>query len=92
MGIKGINEKISLCQNDLTEDLFNSYQDSKFIAVDTEAMGLIHGRDRLCLIQLCNEDNLRLISWALLMLPSCQAKCISAHKLGATFAVTEIHP
>ena len=58
MGIKGINEKISLCQNDLTEDLFNSYQDSKFIAVDTEAMGLIHGRDRLCLIQLCNEDNL----------------------------------
>ena len=28
------------------------------IAVDTEAMGLIHGRDSLCLIQICDElDN-----------------------------------
>ena len=28
------------------------------LAVDTEAMGLIHGRDRLCLIQICDElDN-----------------------------------
>ena len=25
------------------------------LAVDTEAMGLIHGRDRLCLIQICDE-------------------------------------
>ena len=23
------------------------------LAVDTEAMGLVHGRDRLCLIQIC---------------------------------------
>ena len=28
---------------------------SMAIAVDTEAMGLIHGRDRLCLIQICDE-------------------------------------
>ena len=28
------------------------------LGVDTEAMGLIHGRDRLCLIQICDElDN-----------------------------------
>ncbi len=28
------------------------------LAIDTEAMGLIHGRDRLCLIQICDElDN-----------------------------------
>ena len=28
------------------------------LAVDTEAMGLVHGRDRLCLIQICDElDN-----------------------------------
>ena len=58
MEIKGINEKISFCQNDITKDLYNSYKNSKLLAVDTEAMGLIHGRDRLCLIQLCNEDNL----------------------------------
>jgi len=27
------------------------------LAVDTEAMGLIHGRDRLCLVQLCDADD-----------------------------------
>ena len=31
---------------------------SAALAVDTEAMGLIHGRDRLCLVQICDEfDN-----------------------------------
>ena len=27
------------------------------LAIDTEAMGLIHGRDRLCLIQICDESD-----------------------------------
>ena len=28
------------------------------LAIDTEAMGLVHGRDRLCLVQICDgEDN-----------------------------------
>jgi len=52
------SEKISFCENDLTEELFNAYKGSKYLAVDTEAMGLYHGRDRLCLIQICNESNL----------------------------------
>jgi len=50
--------KISFCENDLTEELFNAYKNSKYLAVDTEAMGLYHGRDRLCLVQICNESNL----------------------------------
>ena len=52
------SEKISLCENDLTEDLFNEYKRSKYLAIDTEAMGLHHGRDRLCLVQICNESNI----------------------------------
>ena len=52
------SEKISFCENDLTEKLFNTYKSSKYLAVDTEAMGLCHGRDRLCLVQICNESNL----------------------------------
>jgi len=52
------SKKIILCENDLTEELFNAYKSSKYLAVDTEAMGLYHGRDRLCLIQICNESNL----------------------------------
>ena len=51
------SEKISFCENDLTEELFIAYKNSKYLAVDTEAMGLYHGRDRLCLIQICNESN-----------------------------------
>ena len=44
------------------EDIDNETQialsSSAALAVDTEAMGLIHGRDRLCLIQICDEfDN-----------------------------------
>ena len=51
-------QNIKFCKNDLTNDLMDNYQDSKYIAIDTEAMGLIHGRDRLCLIQMCNEKGL----------------------------------
>jgi len=51
-------KKINFAHNDISDDLYNLYQDSSYLAVDTEAMGLIHGRDRLCLIQICNELNL----------------------------------
>tara|TARA_Y100001978_G_scaffold138845_1_gene124175 strand:- start:212 stop:856 length:645 start_codon:yes stop_codon:yes gene_type:complete len=49
---------INFCENDLTDDLYKLYKSSKYLAVDTEAMGLYHGRDRLCLIQISNETNL----------------------------------
>ena len=52
------NKKINFTYNDLTTDLYDLYKNSSYLAVDTEAMGLIHGRDRLCLIQICNELNL----------------------------------
>ena len=32
--------------------------DSDSLAIDTEAMGLVHGRDRLCLVQLSGGDGL----------------------------------
>ena len=52
------NTKINFFNNDISNDIFNLYKNSSYLAVDTEAMGLIHGRDRLCLIQICNELNL----------------------------------
>ncbi len=52
------NEKITLYNNDITQNLYNIYKDSSYLAIDTEAMGLIHGRDRLCLIQISNEFHL----------------------------------
>ncbi len=51
------NKKITFSYNDISSDLYSLYKDSSYLAVDTEAMGLIHGRDRLCLIQICNELN-----------------------------------
>ena len=52
------NTKITFLNNDINVDLYNVYKNSSYLAVDTEAMGLIHGRDRLCLIQISNELNL----------------------------------
>ncbi len=49
------NKNIELLYNDLTPDLYSYYKKSSYLAIDTEAMGLIHGRDRLCLVQICNE-------------------------------------
>ena len=55
MVISEDNKKINFYHNDIDSDLYNLYKNSSYLGVDTEAMGLIHGRDRLCLIQICNE-------------------------------------
>lgn len=41
---------------DLSDVALAEYLQSPAIAVDTETMGLLPGRDRLCLIQLCNPE------------------------------------
>ena len=41
-----------VCDGDLSPDLLESYLATDAIAVDTETMGLIPQRDRLCLVQL----------------------------------------
>ena len=52
------NKSIDFCYNDIDINLYSLYKNSSFLAIDTEAMGLVHGRDRLCLVQICNESNL----------------------------------
>ena len=49
---------INFLQGDLSEEITNTYMESKFISTDTETLGLNNHRDRLCLVQLCNEDGL----------------------------------
>ena len=58
MDISEGNNNINFYHNDIDTDLYNIYKNSCYLAVDTEAMGLIHGRDRLCLVQISNESNL----------------------------------
>ncbi len=48
----------SIFDEDINDESYRLYSQSKALAVDTEAMGLIHGRDRLCLVQVCDsQDN-----------------------------------
>ena len=49
---------LKIFDNDIDNQTAIALSTSLALAVDTEAMGLIHGRDRLCLIQICDElDN-----------------------------------
>jgi ribonuclease D len=42
---------------DLGNEWFERYRHTSALAVDTEAMGLVHGRDRLCLVQICDDQD-----------------------------------
>lgn len=42
------------CDQDLTPDQLGAYLQAEAIAVDTETMGLLPQRDRLCLVQICD--------------------------------------
>lgn len=48
-------DPFEVCDRDLSPDLLERYLASEAIAVDTETMGLLPQRDRLCLVQLCDE-------------------------------------
>ena len=49
-------------KKDLDEESTKKFGKKVALAIDSEAMGLIHGRDRLCLIQICDdEDNVACI-------------------------------
>jgi ribonuclease D len=45
-----------ICDRDLTPELLARYQQASVIACDTETMGLLPQRDRLCLVQLSDAD------------------------------------
>jgi len=49
-------DNIQVCDEDLDGATLARYQAADAIAIDTETMGLVLGRDRLCLIQLCDPQ------------------------------------
>ncbi|NEP09493.1 MAG: ribonuclease D [Symploca sp. SIO2C1] len=50
-------QDFQVCDRDLSEELYHKYLAESQIAVDTETMGLIYQRDRLCLVQLCDSKD-----------------------------------
>lgn len=49
-------EDFQVCDRDLSEAALSQYLQADAIAVDTETMGLLPWRDRLCLVQLCDPQ------------------------------------
>jgi ribonuclease D len=49
-------QNFQVCDRDLDEAALSEYLQAEAIAVDTETMGLLPQRDRLCLVQLCNPE------------------------------------
>jgi ribonuclease D len=49
-------QNFQVYDRDLSEATLSQYLKADAIAVDTETMGLIPQRDRLCLVQLCNGE------------------------------------
>ncbi|MEO5362756.1 MAG: ribonuclease D [Magnetococcus sp. DMHC-8] len=46
----------TMFQGDLDEEYLQRYLNSRYLSVDTETMGLNVLRDRLCVVQMCNEE------------------------------------
>lgn len=46
-----------ICDRDLSDAVLSEYLNAEAIAVDTETMGLLPQRDRLCLVQLCDSED-----------------------------------
>ena len=51
-----MSDGFEICDRDLTPALLARYQQASAIACDTETMGLLPLRDRLCLVQLADAD------------------------------------
>lgn len=49
-------QDFQVSDRDLSDAALVQYLESTAIAVDTETMGLLPSRDRLCLVQLCNQS------------------------------------
>ena len=50
-------DEFAVFDGDLDADWAERYLKTPRLAVDTEAMGLIHGRDRLCLVQIADAED-----------------------------------
>lgn len=58
--------EFQVCDRDLSDEILSEYLQAEAIAVDTETMGLLPQRDRLCLVQLCDpKGNVAVVRIAL---------------------------
>ena len=51
-------DKFQICEQDLPSKILEQYLQASALAIDTETMGLIPHRDRLCLVQISDATGL----------------------------------
>ncbi|MFN5192807.1 MAG: ribonuclease D [Cyanobacteriota bacterium] len=49
--------RFAVFDGDIDQTWLDLYRPARALAIDTEAMGLIHGRDRLCLVQIADDQD-----------------------------------
>ncbi|WP_088891369.1 ribonuclease H-like domain-containing protein [Leptolyngbya ohadii] len=49
-------KEFQVCDRDISDEILAGYLESDRLAVDTETMGLLPIRDRLCVVQLCDPQ------------------------------------
>ncbi|GET42465.1 ribonuclease D [Microseira wollei] len=50
------SDNFQVCDRDIPDEVLSGYLQADALAVDTETMGLLPMRDRLCLVQLCDPQ------------------------------------
>ncbi|MEB3266767.1 MAG: ribonuclease D [Cyanobacteriota bacterium] len=49
--------RFAVFDGDIDQAWLELYRPARALAIDTEAMGLVHGRDRLCLVQIADDND-----------------------------------
>ena len=79
-------DKFQVFEKDLSPELLNQYLQSDSLAIDTETMGLIPQRDRLCLVQICDRQGYV----SAIRIARGQTKAPNLQKLLETSSITKI--
>jgi len=51
------DKKAKIFEDDISDEVLQQYLSKSFVTVDTETRGLNVRRDRLCVVQICDDDN-----------------------------------
>jgi ribonuclease D len=79
-------DNFQVFEQDLSPEILHQYLQSDCLAIDTETMGLIPQRDRLCLVQICDRQNYV----SVIRIAKGQTKAPNLQKLLENHSITKI--
>jgi ribonuclease D len=78
--------EFQVCDRDLSDEILAEYLQAEAIAVDTETMGLLPQRDRLCLVQLCDPKG----NVAVVRIELCQTEAPKLKQLLEAYSAVKV--